>query len=439
MKNIIRNGIALLVLVLLLANVAVAQTPVPAAPQTKSILLSNGYAHLGNGKTIENSLIGIKNGKIVLVADATTAKINAAEWDEKIDLNGKHVYPGFILSSATIGLFEIGAVRATLDMDEVGSMIPHVRSLTAYNADSKIIPTLRTNGILLAQVAPRGGIISGTSSVFKMDGWNWEDAVLKTDDGIHMNWPAMYKRAGQWPNYGNIERNKDYEKELEELKKFISDAKAYNETPVIAEKNLRFEAMKEVIKGAKNLYIHASNVRQISEAVMFCKKMNIKKPVIVGGQDAWMLTELLKENNVPVIINRVHELPNRNDDDIDIAYKLPYLLQKAGVLYCLNYEGDMEQMGGRNLPFTAGSAVAFGLTKEEAVAAITLNAAKILGIDSYCGSLETGKDATLFVSEGDALDMKTNNVLYAYIQGMNIDLNNEQKELYHRYMKKYGK
>jgi hypothetical protein len=300
---------------------------------------------------------------------------------------------------------------------------------------------VRTNGILLAQITPRSGTISGTSSIIELDGWNWEDMALKTDDGIHLNWPRMFKREREKDEDFNemppLKKNEDYDKQKNELKKFFSDAKAYNEIPA-AEKNLRLEAMKGIFSGAKILYVHVNYVKEIEDAVHFSKDAGVKKMVIVGGTDSWMVADILKENNIPVMVNRVHDLPERTDDDIDLPYKLPALLQKTGVLFCLENSGDMEEMQERNLPFNAGTAAAYGLTKEEALASITLNAAKILGIDNRVGSLEAGKDATLFISTGDALDMKSNNVELAFIRGKKLDLSNEQKALYEKYMKKYG-
>lgn len=428
-----------IVLLSLVYNLSFAQTPAPS--QTKSILLMNGVAHLGNGQMIENSAIGFKDGKLILVADATVIKIQQNTYDTTINIFGKHVYPGIIAPNSTLGLMEIGAVRATRDYADVGNYNPHVRSVIAFNSDSKISPTVRTNGVLLAQVTPKDGIISGTSSVMELDGWNWEDMVLKMDDGIHLNWSRMFKRDWEKNEDANemppLKKSDDYEKQKNELKKFFADAKAYNETSS-SEKNLRLEAMKGIYTGAKTLFIHVNYVKEITDAVSFSKEMGIKKMVIVGGTDSWMVTDLLKENNISVMVNRVHDLPNRADDDIDFPYKLPALLQKAGVLFCLENSGDMEQIQSRNIPFLAGTATAYGLTKEEALSSITLNAAKILGIDNRVGSLEEGKDATLFVSTGDALDIKTNNVEWAFIRGKNLDLSNEQKALNEKYLKKYG-
>jgi imidazolonepropionase-like amidohydrolase len=408
--------------------------------QNKSILITNGTLHVGNDSVIQNATIGIRNGKITEVIDASKSKIELGNYDEKIDATGKHIYPAFIAPNSILGLTEIEAVRATNDFREIGVALPNVRSIIAYNTDSKIIPTVRTNGVLLAQITPRGGLISGTSSVLMLDGWNWEDAAYKIDDGIHINWPRMQTR--NWNDnelsFGAAEKNKEYTKQVDELKKIFAEAKAYNELDTKEEKNLRFESMAGLFSGNQNLYIHANNVKEIIEAVNFSKLNAIKNMVIVGGKDSWMITDLLKENNISVIVNCVHDLPEKADEDVDLPFKLPYLLQKAGILFCLNNEGNMDAMGTRNLPFMAGTAAAYGLTKEQALKAITSNTSKILGIDKTTGTIEVGKDANLFISTGDALDMRGNNLTDAFVKGNRIDLNNEQKELYEKYKKKYG-
>lgn len=407
-----------------------AQVETPALPQSKSILLMNGYAHLGNGKVIENAAIGFKDGKLTLVADARVIKLEQNAYDTTINIAGKHVYPGIIAPNSTLGLVEIDAVRATDDMNEAGTYTPHVRSIIAYNTESKITTTVRSNGVLMGQITPRGNYISGTSSIVQFDAWNWEDAVYKEDDGVHLNWYAMFNR---W----NGKINKNYDEKVAELKEFFTNAQAYCKEDNHEEKNLRFEAMREIFSGKQTLFIHANFVKEITEAIDFGKKFEIKKMVIVGGYDAWRVSNMLKDNNVAVILRRVHELPVHEDDDVYLPYKLPKLLFDAGVLFCLENSGDMEAMGTRNLPFYAGTAAAYGIDKEEALKLITLNTAKILGIDSTTGSLESGKDATLFISTGDALDVKTNNVIAAFIQGRHIDVDNHQKKLYRKYSEKY--
>ncbi len=406
--------------------------------QKTHIALINATAHIGNGKLIENSIVVINKNKLEMVGSVTGIRLNPSAYDTVIDLAGKHIYPGLINTNNVLGLHDAEAVRATKDFAEVGHINPHVRTLIAYNTDNIIVPTVKTNGILYTQATPREGLISGSSSVMALEGWNWEDAVLKADDGIHLNFPKAIKRRFTEEEGLSVGANKNYNNEINYLDKFFSDAQAYCLTPDITEKNIRFEAMRNVFNGTANLYIHAEKAKDILAAINFIKKYNIKKPVIVGGKESYKITSALKKNNIPVMLNRVNDLPDNSDDDVDIVYRTPYLLQKDSVLFCLQLEGDMEAMQSRNLPFNAGAAAAYGLTKEEALASITYNAAKILGLDKEIGTLEEGKLASLVVSEGDILDMKTNKVILAYIAGKNVNLTNKQTELYLKYKNKYG-
>jgi imidazolonepropionase-like amidohydrolase len=419
---------------LLAIQISYSQNPAPSLPQSKSILLTGATAHIGNGKVIENAAIGFKDGKINLVADATTYLQQKGAYDTTINIAGKQIYPGFIAANTTIGLTEIDLVRATNDISETGKLNPSVRSIISYNTDSKIIPTVRANGILLAEVVPQGGLISGQSSVMELDAWNWEDAAYKTDIGVHLNWPNMTIYQTTSPTPTEDEQKKNIDKSLQEIKDLFNDAKAYSRVLNPEPKNLNLEAMKGLFDGTKKLFVHAGNVKQIVAAVNLCRNYNVNM-VLVGGDDAWRVTDLLKQNNIPVIIGRTHALPSRQDEDVDLPYKLPYLLQKAGVLFCNSVDGSWQV---RNISFNAGTDVANGLTKEEALAAITSNPAKILGIDKTVGTIEEGKDATLIVSPEDALDMKSNNIEMAFIRGKQINLDNVQKQLYKKYMAKYG-
>lgn len=408
------------------------------AQTTKRILLSNGIAHIGNGTVLENSYVSIVNGKIEMVADARLTKIDGRQYDTVINVFGKHIYPGLIAPNCILGLQEAESVRQTSDYSEVGEYNPHVRSLIAYNTDSKILETVKLNGVLYTQSTPRSGVISGMSSILATDGWNWEDAVIKADDGVHLNFPQAIQKRGWWAEPEPSEKNNRYTDELKALDAFFENAFAYYKTETVTEKNLRFEAMKEVFAGSKNLYIHADYVKDIISAVNFSKKYGIKKMVIIGGRDSYKVTKLLRENKVAVMVNRLHDLPDTPESETDLMYKLPFLLQQDSVLFCLQNQGDMEAMNARNLAFLAGTAAAYGLTKEQALQSITLNSAKILGIDSLVGSLEVGKLASIIVSEGDVLDMKSNNIILAYINGRQIDLHSFQKDLYKKYMNKFG-
>ena len=372
------------------------------------------------------------------MADARLIKIDVTKFDTTIDLYGKHIYPGLIAPNCILGLQEAEAVRQTSDYAEVGEYNPHVRSLIAYNAESKILETVKTNGVLYTQSTPRYGIISGTSSILATDGWNWEDAVIKADDGIHLNFPQTMQRHGWWAEPKPSDKNNKYTEQVNELSTFFSNAFAYYNTTTVTEKNLRFEAMKGVFDGSKNLYIHTDYVKDIIGAVNFAKRFNIKKMVLVGGKDSYKITKLLKENNISVMLNRLHDLPELPEAEIDLMYKLPYLLQKDSVLFCLQNQGDMEAMNARNIAFLAGTAAAYGLTKEQALQSITLSSAKILGVDHLIGSIETGKLASLVVSEGDILDMKSNKIILAFINGRSLNLNNFQNDLNKKYSNKLG-
>jgi imidazolonepropionase-like amidohydrolase len=408
------------------------------AQNKKRILLKNATAHIGNGEVLENSYIAIKEGKIDLVADARLTRIDPSQFDTTIDLSGKHIYPGLIAPNCILGLQEAEAVRQTSDYAEVGDFNPHVRSLIAYNAESKILETVKANGILYTQSTPRYGRIAGTSSVFATDGWNWEDAVLKADDGVHVNFPNTIQKHGWWAEPEPSDKNPKYTEQVNELNTFFDNAFAYCNAHNISETNLRFEAMRGVFNGTKNLYIRADYVKDIIGAINFAKRYHIQKMVIVGGKDSYKITKLLKDNNVAVMLNRLHDLPDLPEAETDLLYKLPYLLQKDSVLFCLQNQGDMEAMNARNIAFLAGTAAAYGLTKEQALQSITLNAAKILGLDKQIGSIETGKIASLVVSEGDILDMKTNKIVLAYINGRSISLTNFQNDLNKKYSNKLG-
>jgi imidazolonepropionase-like amidohydrolase len=408
----------------------------PATKQKKSVLIMNAVAHIGNGQVIENSAIGFKNGKITMVADATIIRLAANAYDTIIYAQGKHVYPGFIAPNSTLGLVEIDAVDASNDEDEIGDLNPHIRSLIAYNTESQVVESVRSNGILMAQITPRGGRISGTSSIVQLDAWNWKDAVVKEDDGIHINWPATLRRGGFRSGNNTLEPNKDYIKQTEELVTFFNNSNTYLKGKQ-AEKNVAFEAMKGLLNGNQILFIHTNEEKAIIDAIQFSRDLGVKKLVIVGGYEAYKIADLLKENKVPVLLRRVHDLPMMINNDVDLPYKLAKLLVDKGVLVGLENSGDMERMNTRNLPFYAGTTAAYGLSKEQALSLITLNTAKILGIDQFCGSLEEGKDATLFISEGDALDMRTNSLTFAFVQGRKISLETYQTNLFKRYSEKY--
>jgi len=411
-----------------------AQVPTPAPAQQKPVVITGVTIHVGNGQTIDNGVVAFANGKLTYVGAATGAPTDQSY--EVINATGKHVYPGFIMTNSQIGLEEISSVRATLDSDEAGDLNPNVRSQISYNTDSEIIPTYRFNGILLAEVAPEGGIIAGTSSVMQMDGWNWEDATHTKDVAIHINWPSLNRRRFDFETFTQVnEVNPDYAKNVADITNLFDEAIGYSKlSPKLV--NLKLEAMQGLFSGSQSLIIHASTGKEIVEAVKFAQGHGVKRIAVVAADEALKVVSFLKDNSIPVIIPLVHDLPNRTDDDVDLPYALPGLLSKAGVAVTFSHAGMLGR--GRNLPFYAGTAIAYGMDKEEALKGLTLYPARILGIDKVTGTLEVGKDATLFISDGDPLDFRTNKVSEAFIVGKRTILNNKQQDLYERYSKKYG-
>lgn len=418
----------------MLVSVSLFAQQTPAPPQTTDFSIEGATAHLGNGEVIENSLIMFSKGKITFVGKA---ELKIGRIGKVIDAKGKHVYPGFIAANSTSGLVEVDAVRASDDKQETGTYLPHIRSLIAYNTESKVTESLRPNGVLMGQITPRGGIISGTSSVVQFDAWNWEDATMRTDDGIHMNWPSKISFGRWWAGEEKGPKsNKNYKNTIDDVRTMMNDSKLYlkgSKSP----KNLVLESLKGLFDGSQTLYVHVGGEKEILDAIAFCEELGIDNLVIVHGADAHKVADVLAAKKIPVLIDRAHRLPSSRDEDIHFPYKHAKMLVDKGVVVGIGIEGQMERMNSRNLPFYAGTYAAYGMDKEEALKMITSNTAKILGVDDKVGTLEVGKDATLFISEGDALDMRTNILTDAFIQGRKISLESHQTKLWKRYSNKY--
>lgn len=402
----------------------------PASKQSEAISITGATAHIGDGTVVENCTIVFEDGKITALGTDATTKGTV------INATGKHVYPGFIAPAKELGLIEVEAVRASDDTDEIGDIIPHVRSLIAYNTESKVVESMRPNGVLMGQITPKGGRISGTSSIVQFDAWNWEDAAVKVDDGIHLNWPNTF-RSGRWwlGEPRGLKPNKDYQKQVNEVEVFMHNAAAYGKGTA-KELNPAFSATQGVFNGTQKLYVYADGEKEIIDAITLAKNSGVKSVVLVGGYHAYKITDFLKANKVPVLVQFTHNRPLLDDDDYDLPYKLPKLLMDAGLLVALQ-NGEASNFQSRNLPFYAGQVVGQGMDKEKALQMLTGNTAKILGIDATHGTLTIGKSATLFISEGDALDMRTNILSHAFIDGRNISLETHQTELWKRYTKKY--
>jgi len=424
----IRRALLILVLLNFLSpKLAFSQVPTPAKEHKGYLMIKGGTIHVGNGEVINDGLILINNGKIEKVGTQSDSNLidSVALITSPIEvvLVEGEIYPGLIAVNTQLGLKEIDRVRASRDYREVGINNANVRSIIAYNAESKILPTVKYNGILLAEIAPQGSMIAGQSSIVELDAWNWQDAAYKVDMGLHI----------YWPSYRYNEKLKARrEKQVAELDKIFREARAYSKQASPEVKNLKLEAMRGLFDGTKKVFVHADRAVDMVEAVQFMNRYGIKT-VIVGATQVAQIIPFMKEHEVSIVLIRTHHLPSTTDAAYDEVYSTPKALQDSGVLFCIADEESWQQ---RNLPFQAGTAAAFGLSKEQALAAISSNTAQIYGLDSL-GTIEEGKDATLVVSTGDILDMRTNKISLALIRGKILDLNNHQEQLYKKYKAKY--
>ena len=422
------------------------QTPAPT--QDKSVLIFGGITHVGDGQIINNSVIGFTDGKIDLIASSEenwTDKLlnmfsdsNNKKYDTIIDASNQHIYPGIIALNSNLGLVEVDAVRASVDDDEAGTYLPEVRSIIAYNAESKAVESMRPNGVLVAQIAPNGGVISGSSSVVQLDAWNWEDAVIKYDQGLHINWPSPYTFGRWWlGEERGLKANNNYNKQVNDLKEFFDKSKA--NMNLDKSMNLKSRSMKAIFEGESTVYLYADDEKEIVDGVLFLKKFGINKIVIVGASEAKNQLDFIKENDIPVVVKQPYRFPQSVDSDPRETFMLAKKMIDKGILVSIDPSGaPQSRVSIRNLPFYAGSFSSYGIDKEAALSMITLNPAKMLGIDSEFGTIEIGKSATLFISKGDALDIISNNVTHAFISGRKISLETHQTRLWRRYSNKYS-
>lgn len=409
-----------------------AQRTAPAPPAAGKISLKGGSIHTGNGQVIPDGLLIMENNKIVWIGAAANLKTDET-LGKVIDTRGMHIYPALIGMLTTLGLNEIEAVRASRDASETGDLNPNVRASVAYNTDSKVSPTVRSNGVLYAQIAPEGGRMPGQSAVMQLDAWNWEDALVKEGEGLFLYWPERFRYRGWWAEPGGYEANKDYEQQVREIESLFNDAKSYMFEHNVF--NARLDAMRGLWNSQSRFYIYADEAESILQAIALAERFGLK-PVICGARDSWQIADILASKKIAVVLQRVHALPASEDESVEQPYRTAAILKKAGVEVALGCPGEFWQV--RNLPFYAGSCAGYGLNAEEALSLVTLAPARILGLDKMLGSLEAGKEASIVVSSGDLLDMRSSKVKHAFIGGREIDLNNKQTELYQLYLNKYN-
>jgi len=420
-----------------LAPFAAAQNvvtiPQPVAPDP--IVIVGATLHPVSRPAIPDGRIRFEAGRITAIGGAEVSTDGA----RIIEARGQHVYPGLINANTVIGLVEVPAARATVDSAEVGPINPNARAAIAINPDSEMIPVTRANGVLVALSVPQPGatgVITGQSALVGLDGWTWEELTIKTPVGMHIHWPSL-----QVPDFlpePLIEQVRKAQRDKREaLAAAMRDAKAWREADrggTVRQPDLRWQAMRPVLDGELPAYIHADDLESIQSALAFASEHGLKM-VLVGGLEAWRVAPLLAARRVPVIVGGVHRLPLRRSDPFDAVFANPAKLAAAGVLFAIATQtGDFE-WNARNLPYHAATAVAYGLDRELALRAVTLSAAEILGVADRLGSLDVGKDATLFVTSGDPLDIRSD-VTMAFIGGREVDLRSRHTMLNEKYLRR---
>ena len=393
----------------------------------------NADVHLGTGKRIYPAVLITQQDKIESVQSQQGFKINPTGFDSIIDLQGQQVYPALINPNSILGLHDAEAVRASRDFEDVGVYNPHLRAQRVFNTDNPILPTVRRNGILITQVTPRGGRISGQSSIMSLFGWNWEDATLLKDDGLHLNFPEFPRTTGE-----AFEKQKRvYNQSLDALTQIWQQAQSYCNAAA-ALTDIRLSSMCSCIRGTQRLYIHVHRERDILQALEWLKKMNVKYPVLVEAEDSWKVSKILARNGIPVLISRVFSLPDASSDPIEEPFTLAAKLYNDSVCFAFQCSGDMEAMQARNLSFMAGQSVSYGLPEEAAIRAMTGHAALILGINEQWGTLEPGKKACFIVSQGSILDVMTHRLTRIIWNGRSMPMDSHQEIRAAQYRKKYN-
>ncbi len=412
-----------------------AQVRMTVPPQSEPIALTGATIHTVTAGVIENGTILFENGVITAVG----ADIEVPDGARVVDVSGKHIYPGLIDAYSTVGISEIGAVDVSSDVNELGDFNPNVRAAVAVNAESRHIGTTRTAGVLVTLTTPGGGLISGMSSAMNLEGWSWEEMSLESAAALNVNWPNPNPRRfrgfrGFGPQ-GPQEDPPTYEERVQELKDFFAEARAYRDAAAAGEElrsDSRYAAMIPALDGDIPVVVSADGAAQINDAITWAEEEGVRI-VIRGGGDAIHVADRLAANDIPVILTSTMAAPGRAYEGYDGAYTMPARLHEAGVRFAIS--GGSGALYSNRLPWEAGVAVAFGLPKEEALKAVTINAAEFMGIADRVGSLEPGKQATLLITTGTPLDM-TSEIEQAYIQGRELDMMDIQKWFFDKYMTK---
>jgi imidazolonepropionase-like amidohydrolase len=389
-------------------------------------------AHPVSGPVVENATLSFRGGRIVELGPGLPPLPDAAVVDGK----GLHAWPGMIDALGDLGLSEIGSVPGTVDVAELGDINPEVHTAIAVNPDAEAIAVTRRNGITHALVAPEGGLVAGTSAVLRLEGWTWEDLAATGPLAMHVRWPSFRTsspRPGAADALSVEDQRRARRERIDLIRRAFAEARAYAKGKAAGmnlDVNPAYEALLPVVEGRIPVIVHADEDRQIASALDWAHEEGIRV-LLAASADVVRHAERLRREQIPVIVPAVLALPAHEDDPYDAAYRVPALLHEAGVLFCL--AGGGTGWASRNLPYHAGMAAAFGLPPEQALRAVTLDAARVLGVDGVLGSLEPGKSASIVLTDGDLLEIRTH-VRAVWIDGRPADLDSDRQErLYRRY------
>lgn len=409
---------------------AAAQVRMTSPPQSQPIAITGATIHTVANGTIENGTIVFEGGVITAVG----ADVQVPAGAQVVDGAGKHIYPGLVDAYSQVGISEIGSVGVSSDVNEIGDFNPNVRAELAVNAESRHIGTTRSAGVLVTLTTPGGGLVSGMSSAMNMEGWTWEDMSLKSEAALNVSWPNP--NAGRFRGFrGNDGDRPTYAEQVQELKAFFAEARAYRAAKASGERILtdsRYESMIKVLDREIPVVVSADGIGEINDAITWAQEEDIDL-VIRGGEDAIYVADRLAANDIPVILTETMGGPGRSYEGYDGAYASAAKLYEAGVTFAIS--GGSSAAYSNRLPWEAGVAIAFGLPEEEAIRAVTQNAANIMGIGDRVGSLEPGKDATLLVTTGNPLDMM-NDIEQMFIQGRELDQMDIHRWFFEKYMAK---
>lgn len=414
-------------LALLGQNHVTRPSPMPKGP----VLIENVALHPVSAPPIARGWLRFEDGRILALGEGEAP----AGEGLRIDGEGLALYPGFLSAHTTLGLVEIGAVRATVDSAEVGPVNPNARAETAINPDSDLIPVARAGGVLFALVVPQAGelgVLAGSSALIRLDGWTVSEMLIRAPVAMHLFWPSA-----ELPPWLPEPIQRQAEERARERRRALEDAfAAARRYAALAEapaRDLRWEALRPVLGGELPLFIHADERADLVAALDFAEREGLRI-VLVGAQDAAYVLDRLRELRIPVILNGTHWLPRRRGDAVSSPFELPRLLHEAGIRFALASSGR-DSTNERNLPFDAATAVAWGLPREEALRAITLYPAEILGVADRLGSLEPGKEASFILVEGDPLEVRSR-IRAAWIAGRPVQLDDRQRRFYEKYLEK---